>query len=64
MADFIELTLQDKSKITLSTTHIVVVEALHNGQTRITVDIPNQNGLQTHFFTDETYASLIKRLGV
>lgn len=62
MKNFIELILQDNSKVTISKNYIVLIEPLPNGKTRITVDISTNNSDSKHFFSSLSYDDLIKQL--
>lgn len=61
MKNFLDLTLQDNKKVTISKAYIVLIEPLENGKTRLTVDMPGSKDTK-HFFTNEVYSDLIKRL--
>ena len=62
MKEFIELVLQDNTKVTIAKRHIAFIEPLPDGKTRITSDIKTSITGSKTFVTNEPYLELIKRL--
>ncbi|HEX6334192.1 MAG TPA: hypothetical protein VFZ78_08185 [Flavisolibacter sp.] len=62
MKKLIEIILENNTKITLATRHIVFIEPLSNGKTRVTTDVKTSITDSKAFITNEAYADLIKRL--
>jgi hypothetical protein len=64
MKDFIEITIEGGSKVTIAKRHIAFIEPLANGRAKITMDIKTSITDSKTFITNETYSELVGKFDV